>query len=208
MNSTNLNIVLTNALCCISTQAVKVSKLLSIGSKCTEAEIQKLKLMNDWFKALQCYNADDSINSKFVLHLLYNEYLNVLKNTSNTGRTYIVTVNGIEYSAVGDGVTSVGDLVGGLILSAEGVNSLTEVVDPDTNTPRYVYLYIDADCDITTINYTVIRNSDQVELSNIDWTLYQTGYCTVPNCLTEEQFNIIVANLMAACNICECQLNQ
>ena len=191
MNSTNLNIVLTNSLCCISTQAVKVSKLLSIGSKCAEAEIQKLKLMNDWFKALQCYNADDSINSKFVLHLLY-----------------IVTVNGIEYSAVGDGVTSIGDLVGGLILSAEGVNSLTEVVDPDTNTPRHVYLYIDADCDITTINYREIRNSDQVEISNIDWTLYQTGYCTVPNCLTEEQFNIIVANLMAACDICECQLTQ
>jgi len=31
MNATNLNIVLTNSLCCISTQAVKVSKLYSIG---------------------------------------------------------------------------------------------------------------------------------------------------------------------------------
>lgn len=208
MNATNLNIILTNALCCISAQAAKVSKLLSIGSKCAEAEIQKLKLMNDWFKALQCYNAEDSIPSKFVLHLLYEEYLQTLKSISNIGRTYIITVNGVEYSAVGDGVTTVGDLVGGLILSVPGINSLTEVVEPDEYNPRYAFLYIEADCDITSINYRVIRNIDQVELINIDWSLYQTGYCTVTNCLTEEQFNIIVANLMAACDICECQLTQ
>jgi hypothetical protein len=208
MVSNNLNIVLTNALCCISTQAVKVSKLYSIGSDCAESELQKLKLMNDWFEALRCYNAEESTNSKFVLKLEYNQYLSVLKSTSNIGRLYVVTINGVEYSVVGDGVTSVGDLVGGLILSATGINSLTEIVDPDSYNPRHVYIYIDADCDIETINYQVIRISDNVVLSNIDWTLYEAGQCTVTNCLTEEQFNNIVAKLMAACGICECQLTQ
>jgi len=208
MNSTNLNIVLTNALCCISAQAAKVSKLYSIGNRCVESEVQKLKLMNDWFEALRCYNANDSINSKFVLHLEYDEYLSFLKATSNVGRTYVITVNNVEYSVVGDGITTIGNLVSNLLLSALGINSLTEVVDPDTHTPRHVYIYIDADCDVSTINYKVIRNSDNTILTDIDYTLYQTGYCTVTNCLTEEQFNTIVAKLMAACDICECQLNQ
>lgn len=208
MNATNLNIVLTNSLCCISAQAAKVSKLYSIGDSCADSELQKLKLMNDWFEALRCYNANDSIHAKFVLHLEYDEYLNILKSTSNIGRTYVITVNGTEYSSVGDGVTSVGDLVGGLILSATGINSLTEIVDPDSHNPRHVYLYIDADCDITTLNYKVIRNSDSVVLTNIDFTLYQTGYCEITNCLTEDQFNTMVANLMRVCDICECQLTK
>jgi hypothetical protein len=182
--------------------------LYSIGSDCAESELQKLKLMNDWFEALRCYNAEESTNSKFVLRLEYEEYLSVLKSTSNIGRLYTITINGVEYSAVGDGVTSVGDLVGGLILSATGVNSLTEIVDPDSYNPRHVYIYINADCNIETINYQVIRISDNVVLSNIDWTLYESGQCTVTNCLTEEQFNNIVAKLMAACGICECQLTQ
>lgn len=208
MNATNLNIVLTNSLCCISAQAAKVSKLYSIGGKCAESELQKLKLMNDWFEALRCYNAESSINSKFMVRLDYEVYNNILKATSNVGRRYVITVNGVEYSVDGDGVTSVGDLVGALILSATGVISLVVVEDPDGRLPRFAYLYIEADCDVTTINYQVIRIIDEVVLTDIDFTLYQAGLCTVTNCLTEEQFNIIVANLMAACNICECQLTQ
>ena len=45
MTATNLNIVLTNAVCCSSAQAVKVSKLLSNGSICAKAEVVKLKLL-------------------------------------------------------------------------------------------------------------------------------------------------------------------
>ena len=208
MNATNLNIVLTNSLCCISAQAAKVSKLYSIGNKCAESELQKLKLMNDWFEALRCYNAETSINSKFVLRLDYEVYNSILKATSNVGRRYVITVNGIEYSADGDGVTSVGNLVGGLILSAAGVNSLTVVEEPDGYPDRQAYLYIEADCDITTINYQVIRISDEVVLTDIDFTLYQAGLCTVTNCLTEDQYDTIVHKLMSACDICDCQLTQ
>jgi len=93
MNATNLNIVLTNSLCCISAQAAKVSKMYSIGNKCAESELQKLKLMNDWFEALRCYNAESSINSKFVVRLDYETYNGILKATSNVGRRYVITVN-------------------------------------------------------------------------------------------------------------------
>lgn len=206
MTSENLNIVLTNALCCISAQAAKVSKLYSIGSKCVESEVQKLKLMNDWFEALRCYNLSDSIHSKFMVRLPYNTYNSILKSTSNITKDYVITVNGIEYSSPGDGVTSVGDLVGGLILSASGINSLTVIEDPDGTPVRYAYLYIDADCDVTSMNYKMIRISDGLVQTNIDFALYQAGVCTITNCLTEDQFNTVVANLMAACDICECQL--
>ena len=208
MNATNLNIVLTNSLCCISAQAAKVSKLYSIGGKCAESELQKLKLMNDWFEALRCYNAETSINSKFVLRLDYEVYNSILKSTSSIGRRYIITVNGIEYSTLGDGITSVGDLIGALILSATGIISLTVIEEPDGTPDRQVYLYIEAECDITTINYQVIRLDVEAIIADVDFTLYQTGLCTVTNCLTETQFNTMVHKLMNACDICECQLTQ
>lgn len=208
MTADNLNIVLTNSLCCISTQAAKVSKLYSIGGKCAESELQKLKLMNDWFETLRCYNTETSINSKFVLRLDYEVYNSILKSTSNIARRYIITVNGIEYSTLGDGITSVGDLIGALILSATGIISLTVIEEPDGTPDRQVYLYIEAECDITTINYQVIRLDVEAIIADIDFTLYQAGLCTVTNCLTETQFNTIVHKLMSACDICECQLTQ
>lgn len=208
MNATNLNIVLTNSLCCISAQAAKVSKLYSIGSKCVESELQKLKLMNDWFEALRCYNTETSISAKFMVRLDYEVYNHILKATSNVGRRYVITVNGVEYSAVGDGVTSVGDLVGLIITSAPGINSLTVVEEPDGYPDRQAYLYIEADCDITSINYQVVRTVDQVVLTDIDFALYQAGLCTVTNCLTEDQYDTIVHKLMSACDICDCQLTQ
>lgn len=62
MTSTNLNIILTNAVCCSSEQAVKVSKLLTSGSLCAKAEVIKLKLLNDYIEVLKCYNVDSENN--------------------------------------------------------------------------------------------------------------------------------------------------
>lgn len=208
MTSDNLNIVLTNALCCISAQAAKVSKLYSIGNKCVESEVQKLKLMNDWFEALRCYNANTSIASKFLLRIDYATYNSAFLATSNSGRNYVLTVNGTSYTVQGDGTTPIGVLISTLIGTISDLTSLTVITDPDGFSPRYVYLYLEALCDVTEINYQVVKISDSSILANVNWTLYQQGYCTVTNCLTEEQFNTIVAKLMAACDICECQLTQ
>lgn len=207
MNSTNLNIVLTNALCCISTQAVKVSKLLSIDSKCAEAEIQKLKLMNDWFKALQCYNIDGFINSKFILKTTYSTYDTLLDTISDSNKLYIFTINNIEYSIQGDNTTTVISLLENLSATITEIISFFYIKNK-TKEPEFMFFHIDAKCNIQSINYKVIQISDNTILSNIDWTLYQTGYCTVPNCLTEADFEILVAKLMKECDICECQLNQ
>ncbi len=204
MNATNLNIVLTNSLCCISAQAAKVSKLYSIGSKCVESELQKLKLMNDWFEALRCYNANDTINSKFILR----GNAVFLNTVSDSGRTYIITVNGVEYSLQGDNTTLVVDLIATLMSSIPEIISFTVIEDPDGYDPRFAYLYIEANCDITTINYQVIRLDIEAIIADIDFTLYQTGLCTITNCLTETQFNTMVHKLMNACDICDSQLTQ
>jgi len=207
MTSENLNIVLTNSLCCISAQAAKTSKLLSIGSKCAEAEIQKLKLMNDWFKALQCYNIDGFINSKFILKTTYSTYDTLLNTISDSNKLYIFTINNIEYSIQGDNTTTVISLLENLSATITEIISFFYIKNK-TKEPEFMFFYIDAKCNIETVNFKIRQIDNNSTIVNIDFTLYQTGYCTVPNCLTEKQFNIIVANLMAACDICECQLTQ
>lgn len=206
MTSTNLNIVLTNALCCISAQAAKVSKLYSIGNGCVESEVQKLKLMNDWFEALRCYNANTSIASKFLLRIDYATYNSAFLATSNVNRNYVLTVNGTSYTVQGDGTTPIGTLIGTLVGTIDNISNLNAITDPDGFSPRYVYLYLDGLCDVTEINYQVIRISDNTVLTDIDWTLYQQGYCTVTNCLTEEQADIMMHDIMRQCDICDCQL--
>lgn len=54
MTSENLDIVLSNALCCIAQKAVIVSDLLSKGDKCFKSKIKELKILNDSVDALLC----------------------------------------------------------------------------------------------------------------------------------------------------------
>lgn len=206
MNGTNLNIVLTNALCCISAQAVKVSKLYSIGDKCADSELQKLKLMNDWFEALRCYKADP-INSKFMLSFSYNNGNELFNQVSESNVVYSIIINGITYSVEGDDETVVSVLIRDLLLSIEEVVSHNLITEPIRFSPRGMQLLIEADCDIETIKFTEVKDEITIEL-DVDMTMYQQGLCTPINCLTEDQFETIVAKLMKECDICECQLTQ
>lgn len=56
MTTENINLILTNAQCCIGKYAVKVSKLLSVNDYCADSEVIKLKLMNDYFDIVCKYN--------------------------------------------------------------------------------------------------------------------------------------------------------
>jgi hypothetical protein len=56
MTETNLNLVLTNALCCSSKLAVEVADLYAMNNKCADSEFAKLKLLIDRIEALKCYN--------------------------------------------------------------------------------------------------------------------------------------------------------
>jgi hypothetical protein len=62
MTESNLNLILTNALCCSATKAKEVSKLYSIGNSCADKELIKLKLLNDKIEVLRCYNFSTDIN--------------------------------------------------------------------------------------------------------------------------------------------------
>jgi len=204
MTAENLNIVLTNSLCCISAQAVKVSKLYSIGDKCADSELQKLKLMNDWFEALRCYNANESINAEFALKISYDSYIAL----SNVLRNYTVNVNGVESTLPGDGVKTIFEIYLELldIVLPEGVINI--IIDPDGRDTRNATIYVTGLCDTENITLTTTLISTGAVLNVIEFTKYKNGLCTVLNCLTEEDFNILVAKLMKECDICECQLNQ
>lgn len=204
MTADNLNIVLTNSLCCISAQAVKVSKLYSIGDKCADSELQKLKLMNDWFEALRCYNANESINSEFALKLSYNDYIAL----SNVLRNYTVNVNGVESTLPGDGVKTIFEIYLELLAIVLPDGIINIVLDPDGIDQRDATIYITGLCDTENITLTTTLISTGAVLNTIEVTKYKNGLCTVLNCLTESDFNILVAKLMKECDICECQLNQ
>lgn len=208
MNATNLNIVLTNSLCCISAQAVKVSKLYSIGDKCADSELQKLKLMNDWFEALRCYNANTSVDSEFAVRLLYADYLNYATNVTNPIRNYTLSIDGVESTLPGDGVSTKVELFLQLLDVALPNNNYHIAIDPDTRDVRYVYVYITGLCDTDTIEFITSTIATGDIISTISWTKFKPGQCTVLNCLTETEFNTLVAKLMKECDICECQLNQ
>ena len=206
MTADNLNIVLTNSLCCISAQAVKVSKLYSIGDKCADSELQKLKLMNDWFETLRCYKIDP-ITSLFLYRTTTLNYENFTTAPSNVLKIYTLIVNGVTYSFPGDGVSTRYNILVSLLAQASPTAIVTLILDPNTKNTRYGYFYIEAPCDVLTI-VTETTDLSGVVQSSFDFTLYREGVCTPLNCLIETEFNILVAKLMKECDICECQLNQ
>jgi hypothetical protein len=202
MTAENLNIVLTNSLCCISAQAVKVSKLYSIGNKCANSELQKLKLMNDWFEALRCYNANESINAEFALTIPYTNYIAL----SNVLRNYTVSVNGVESTLPGDGIKTTFEIFSELLDIVLPNNTINIVIDDDREDERFVTIYITGLCDTENITLSTSLISTGALLNTINFTKYKNGLCTVLNCLTEADFNILLSKLMKECDICDCQL--
>lgn len=209
MTSTNLNIILTNAVCCTATLAAKVSKLYSIGDKCADAELAKLKLLNDYIETLRCYKID-AINSKFRYRTLYDAA--IFRTLSNPLRTYTITVNGVSQSLPGDGIKTRFEIISDLLGLFPNIISYIYNEDPNTSNPRknnnYAYLDIEADCDVTEINYSTYITATGALNSSIDLVMYQTGVCTVTNCLTDEEYQTLIEYVMSTCDICECQLNQ
>lgn len=55
MTLENLNIILTNALCCVSRKASEISHLYSIGNKCADSEVKKLKILIDKINIIKDY---------------------------------------------------------------------------------------------------------------------------------------------------------
>ncbi len=160
--------------------------------------------MNDWFEYLRCYNIDAK-DSKFRVRSESSNDNLFYSKISEVIATYSVIVNGVSYSFVGDGVTLIKDLLLTTLATIPNIISYELIFDPATISPRYTNLYIVADCDVETIILQTIKNNNT---NQIPLACYQTGYCTTLNCLSETDFNTMVAKLMKECDICECQLNQ
>lgn len=203
MTSENLNIILTNAVCCASKKATAVSKLLSLGNKCAAAELVKLKLLVDYIETLRCYKIDP-VTSLFQLTLPYNS--NFFRGLSLTTRLYVITVNGVQYSMQGDGILTRFEILEAILATIPNVISYSLIEDPDGTPDRQMFFSIEATCDTTSITYSVYEFLSGLLLNSRDFGMYRAGLCTVTNCLTEDQFNILVKYVMSMCDICECQL--
>lgn len=199
---TNNNIILTNAYCCISKQAAKVSKLLSIGDRCAQKEVAKLKLLIDYVEALKCYNTETT-NSKFLVRVTSVDYENSFLAISNPLRTYRITVNGVQYTQQGDGVSTRGEIFISILNTINNIISYYVEADYTKEREGYNYVYIEAECDVTSIIFDTTVSTSPTNFTNII-----PGNCKVENCLSEDNFDIIKSRIMNICDICECQLTQ
>lgn len=204
MTSANLNIVLTNALCCVSELSAKLSKMYSIGNKCADSELVKLKLLNDYIDTLSCYRID-TITSKYKIRLDYNGFFN---DESDPAKNYTFIINGISYTLPGSKKVFIKTLLLQILSTIPDVISYSYYEDPDKLFERFSYLEIETPCNIHEITFqnSVILTGEV--LISKDIPMYQTGICEIKNCITEDQFNQMVAYVMNACDICECQLTK
>lgn len=206
MNATNLNIVLTNALCCSSQLATKVSKLYSTGSLCVNTEFDKLKLLIDKIEVLKCYNFPIETNT-----LNTNSKFYTLLNATQIDRldrifelNIQLYINGTLYNIISDDVHTALELI---------INKLTELgifVSYLITQSRITEFELTLTCDILDVNFN-IEFSDN-PLIEYQFTNIVPGICPstiiVPaqNCLTEEQADIMMQDIMRQCDICNCQL--
>lgn len=74
MTSENLDIVLSNALCCSSKKAIIVSDLLSRGDKCAKSKFKELKILNDSIETLLCnaYGESSCLTEDQINNLINN----------------------------------------------------------------------------------------------------------------------------------------
>lgn len=207
MNSSNLNIVLSNALCCSSQLATKVSKLYDTGNLCVDTEFNKLKLLVDRINTLKCYDfpteiTTSNINSEFFTTLLEFQIVQLL---SSVNLIIQLNVDGTIYTLIS---SKEGDTGFELI-----INKLTELgilvsyLIPEIEGGEFSLVLI---CSILNVSFT-LQVSDGIP-SQFLFTNTVPGMCPqtiitpAQNCLTEEQANIMMHDVMRQCDICDCQL--
>jgi hypothetical protein len=206
MTETNLNIVLSNALCCSSQLATKVAKLYDTGSLCVDTEFDKLKLLIDRIEALKCYNfpivtITPNINSEFFTEISGKdaEWLNSLINL-----TIQLNVNGTIYTLVSDGVNNGYELI---------INKLTQLgflVFYTLIGEKIKIFSLVLTCNIINISF-ISQLSGEIPLQNtfsntVPGSCSTTIITPAQNCLTEEQADIMMHDIMRQCDICDCQL--
>jgi RNA-binding protein YhbY len=207
MTTENINIVLTNAQCCIGKYAVKVSKLLSINDYCADSEVVKLKLMNDYFEAACEYknNLVELIDQNAIITLTtLADTLVYLDNVIASDDNVELIVNGISYVVTGDGTSTIGELIIIQLELLEIYKSHTvtyEIVDSVIISMSYIF---ELQCD--TSSMTLHNYTDTVDGILIPGRCGVETTTTYDNCITPEEFEIVINKLMRVCEICPCQL--
>jgi hypothetical protein len=214
MTAENINLVLTNANCCISAYAVKVSKLLSTNSLCAESEVLKLKMMNDYYKAASCYDTTPIVT---IVGTPVPETISLtsistsplyLDNVSGLTDTYTLLINDVTNITIlipGDGVTKIGDLIVAELIVAGLYISHTVVFNPARDT---VCIYtFDLVCTVSGLTLSIAEPFTEIVGEELQPGFCGTEVTTYPeNCLTSEELDIVINKLMLACDICPCQL--
>lgn len=207
MTTENINIVLTNAQCCIGKYAVKVSKLLSINDYCADSEVVKLKLMNDYFEVACEYKNDLVViadkNAVITLTTLAGTLV-YLDDILALGYPFELIVNGTSYVITADGTSTIGELIVIQLelLSIYKSHTVTyEIVDSVIISMSYIF---ELKCNTTSM--TLHNYTDTVDGVLIPGTCNAKTTTTYDNCITPEEFEIVINKLMQACEICPCQL--
>ncbi len=212
MTDENINLVLTNSLCCLATEGKKVAKLLSIGDSCAESEVIKLKLLYDYYEAVRCYNTTPVVTMIGVIP----EIISIttlsgselcLNNVSILDGDYTVFINDGGYVSthvIGDGVKTVGELIIETLTTSGYYISHTVEVTTILEITSYKYIFT-LTCNVLAMAVSYLTfGTTGIEIQKGDCG---TAISTLPeNCLTQEEFDIIINRLMNACDICHCQL--
>lgn len=203
MTETNLNIVLSNALCCSSQLAAKVGKLYDTGSLCADTEFDKLKLLIDKIEVLKCYGfpaeplgiASNSEFDTILSELQYGLF------SEKTDSIIELDVNGVTYVLYSDNVLPNIELI---------INKLTELGIFIFYSLTETNLELVLTCDVLSFGFNITLGERL--FSTYVFTNTVPGFCTnyveipVENCLTEEQADIMMHDVMRQCGICDCQL--
>jgi hypothetical protein len=206
MTTENINIVLTNAQCCIGKYAVKVSKLLSMNDNCAESEVVKLKLMNDYFEVACEYknNLVELIDQNAVITLTTLADTLVYLDDVLVDDNFELIVNGTSYTITADGVSTIGELIVTQLELLEIYKSHTvtyEIVDSVIISMSYIF-----ELQCNTSSMTLHNYTDTVDGVLIPGRCGVETTTTYDNCITPEEFEIVINKLMKVCEICPCQL--
>lgn len=235
MTFNNLKIVLTNALCCSSEQAIKVSNMLSRGDKCAKSELIKLKVLLDRINLLSEYLCD----SKELLIETFDTEEDALEWTVEdspiwiwVNKEIIIPLGELGPNGTGGYISFEGEGVEGNLRKDCLVVGQRYRIEWDMyvsfNIEENLYTTIQVSLGDTIINY----NS---EVNEVFFHASVEGICTgdgnlnfmvtdlnniVPHgfdniqvfiigndCLTEEQIDSMIHKVMETCEICDCQLN-
>lgn len=237
MTLDNLQIIITNAKCCIATLGAKVSDLYSIGSKCADTELVKLKILEDRVNLLEDYYCNNTV----ILSERFNE--GVFPNAP-TGWEYSLPQcwfwNAKKITPSGNTVDLTSGAAGFSNVDNEGLLYKTNLLTIDKFYKVEFDLYFQSDIDPdeepsrlqiglgtnfltvpakTTVSHIVIEGfceeNSTFTIKGVDITPYNAEYL-VDNivitefdntCLTYEQIDSIAHKVMKQCDICDCQLS-